>query len=76
MPTHVLRYMAPETMTAAQQREADARVGEIFAALSLRNRRRLSPGRRKGSSRTGGLVLNRFSKVAPKAVCETTGHTT
>jgi hypothetical protein len=74
IPTYVLRYMAPDTMTVSQQREADARVGEIFAALSLRNRSRLSSDRRKLTNRSGGLILSRFSKVAPEAACGTPGH--
>ena len=70
VPYQMLRILAPETVTIAQQRAADEQLGEIAAALSVGGRgRRLSRGRRTSSNGSGGVMLSRLSKSAPKAAC-------
>jgi hypothetical protein len=66
----MLRSLAPDTLTIAQQRAADEQLGEIAAVLSAGGRGRwVSRARRTRSNGSGGLLASRLSKATPKAAC-------
>jgi hypothetical protein len=66
----MLRNLAPETLTIAQQRAADEQLGEFAAVLSVGGRGRwLSRERRARGNGSGGLLASRLSKATPKAAC-------
>lgn len=71
-----LRYLAPESMTVAQQRAADEQLGELAALLSRGARGwRRTRSRRTNGTGSAQLAPDQISKVGRKAAaCEIAHH--